>query len=582
MTMRPRLLALTLAVIGLAAMGVAAPSGASPRHRGHRPRTVQVQILGINDFHGHLQPNTPGCITIPGSTATTPACRNNPGQVPAGGAAFLATHLAQLRATNRHTIQVAAGDNVGASPLASALFHDEPTIEALNLMGLDLSAPGNHEFDEGLAELQRLQRGGCHPVDGCFPQPDGSSSFAGADFPFVAANITFKDSGRLVFPPFVVRRVGGVKIGFIGIDLKDTPTIVTPSGVAGVDFGDESDAVNKWSRILSRFGVKAQVVMIHDGSAQAVPGSINDCGGGLVPGGFVDEVNQMSSRVDLVMSGHTHQPYICDVGTKKVVSGSSFGRVITDVDLTISRRTHDVVDIAARNVPVTQDVTPDPQVAALVDHFVALAAPKANRVVGSITADITTTTNAAGEQAMGDVIADSQLMATTDTGDAQIAFMNPGGVRAPLTFANSTGGEAPGQVTFSEIFTVQPFGNSLVTMTLTGAQIDTLLEQQWINQPFPRIMLPSANFAYTWSQSAPVGSRVDPASIRISGVPVDPTATYRVTVNSFMAEGGDNFVVLRDGTARVGGAVDLDALEGYFAAVGSVSPPALGRITTIG
>ena len=404
-------------------------------------RTVDVQLLGINDFHGHIQASTPGCITVPGSTASVAACRNRVGQVPAGGAAYLSTHLDQLQADNPHgTIRVASGDLIGASPLVSGIFHDEPAIEALNAMGLQLSAPGNHEWDEGLDELMRMLDGGCHPVDGCFPTPDGEP-FAGADFPYVASNIFSKGTHRLVLPPFVIKRVKGQPIAFIGADLEETPTIVLPSGVADVDFVDESTEINKWSKLLARFGVRSQVVVFHQGSSQVEPGSINECKGGLAPGPFVDEVTDMSSEIDVVMSGHSHQAYVCDLAGKKVISGSSFGRLISDVDLQIDRRTHQVTSVSARNVPVTQDVPVDPDVQRIVDFYTAQSAPIANRVVGSITGDLTTTTTPSGEQAMGEVVADSQLAATATTGDAVVAFMNPGGVRSSILYADSAGGE---------------------------------------------------------------------------------------------------------------------------------------------
>ena len=573
---------LAIAAIGLVPVTAGASGGhGRPPHRPPRPRTVDVQLLGINDFHGHIQASTPGCITVPGSTAVVPACRNRVGQVPAGGAAYLSTHLDRLQADNpRGTVRVASGDLIGASPLASGIFHDEPAIEALNAMGLQLSAPGNHEWDEGLDELMRMLDGGCHPVDGCYPTPDGEP-FSGADFPYVATNIFYKGTKRLVLPPFVIKWVKGQPIAFIGADLEETPTIVLPSGVADVDFVDESAEINKWSRLLARFGVKSQVVVFHQGSSQVDPtGSIDECKGGLAPGPFVDEVTEMSSEIDVVMSGHSHQGYVCDLAGKKVISGSSFGRLVSDVDLEIDRRTHQVTSVSARNVPVTQDVPVDPDVQRIVDFYTEQAAPIANRVVGSVTADLTTTASASGEHAMGEVVADSQLAATESTGGAVVAFMNPGGVRSPILYAASAGGEAPGEVTYGELFTVQPFGNSLVTMSLTGAQIKEMLEQQWSgnNATAPKVLLPSEGFTYSWSASAPAGSKVDASSMAIAGVPVDATATYRVTVNSFLAEGGDSFLVLRDGTDRVGGAIDVDATEAYFAGGSPIAPPPLDRI----
>jgi len=323
-------------------------------------------------------------------------------------------------------------------------------------------------------------------------------------------------------------------------------------------------------------------VLIHEGGVQT--GTFNDCVG--ISGAIVDIVNRLDDEVDVVISGHTHQAYNCTIDNKLVTSASSFGRVLTDVNLVLDKKSGEVLEMSAGNIVVTRDVTPISQLTDLVEEYRALSAPLANRIIGAITGDITRAPNAAGESALGDVIADSQLLATAPDGfgNAVVAFMNPGGIRSDLIFNNNTGGEAPGEVTYNEIFTVQPFGNSLVTMTLTGTQIDTLLEQQFDN-PTPgqrRILQVSEGFTYTWSQSAPVGSKVDIASIMINGVPIDPNASYRVTVNSFLADGGDRFFVLREGTDRLGGALDLDAVEAYFdAAGGPVAPGPQNRITVV-
>jgi 5'-nucleotidase len=364
--------------------------------------------------------------------------------------------------------------------------------------------------------------------------------------------------------------------------LEGTPTIVTPSGVAGLEFLDEADAVNALVPKLKAQGVEAIAVLIHEGGLPS--GGYNECPG--ISGPIVDIVERMDDEVDVVLSGHTHQAYNCVIDGRLVTSGSSFGRIVTDVDLTIDRATGEVTTAAANNVIVTRTVAKDALETALIAKYNAIAAPLANRVIGSITATITRTANAAGESALGDVIADAQLYATAPAGygEAVVAFMNPGGIRADLTYAGRPAGEGDGNVTYGEAFTVQPFGNSLVTLTLTGAQIDTLLEQQFNGcgtQNANRILQASAGFSYAWSASAPVCSKVDPASITINGVVVDPAASYRVTVNSFLADGGDNFTILRDGTDRLGGAVDLDAFEAYLTAFSPVPPGPQNRIVQI-
>jgi 5'-nucleotidase len=550
--MRRRLLpvatamALLLVMVGTASGG----AGAAPSSR-----LVDVQLLAINDFHGNLDPPA-------GSSGRI-------GSIDAGGVEYLATHIAQLEATNPNTLVVSAGDLIGASPLLSALFHDEPTIEAMNLLGLDFNAVGNHEFDEGAAELLRMQNGGCHPTDGCL---DGDG-FAGADFQFLAANVVRKDNGKTLFPAYKIRSFGGAKLGIIGVVLEGTPTIVTPSGVAGLEFKDEAETVNALIPQLKAKGVNAIAVLIHEGGVQS--GTFNECVG--ISGAIVDIVNRFDPAVDAVISGHTHQAYNCQLNNMLVTSASSFGRLVTDVKLTIDRATGEVTRMAANNLIVTRDVATDAGQTSLLAKYRAFAAPIANRVIGSITADITRTTNPAGESALGDVIADAQLAATASAG-AQAAFMNPGGIRADLTYAGSAAGEGNGNVTYGEAFTVQPFGNSLVTMTLTGAQIDQLLEQQFDNPTAgqTRILQVSNGVTYTWSASAPTGSKVD--QILTNGTPIDPNATYRITVNSFLAEGGDNFTVLTQGTNRLGGAIDLDALVDYFAANSPVPPGPQNRI----
>ncbi len=524
---------------------------------------VNVQILALNDFHGNLEPPS-------GSSGRI-------GAIDAGGVEYLAAHIQQLKSQNPNTVVVSAGDLIGASPLISALFHDEPTIEAFNLIGLDFNAVGNHEFDEGVVELLRMQQGGCHPVDGCL---DGDG-FEGANFEFLAANVAIDGTKKTIFPPVRVRIFQGVPVAFIGMTLEGTPTIVTPSGVEGLRFMDEADTVNALIPQLKRKGVKAIVVLIHEGGVQ--PGAYNDCNG--ISGPIVDIVNRTDDEVDLFVSGHTHQAYNCVIDGRVVTSAASFGRLVTDIDLQLDRTTWDVVSVQAENKIVTRDVPAAPALTNLVNRYRELVAPLANRVIGTITGDITRSTNAAGESALGDVIADSQLFVTAPAGfgEAVVAFMNPGGIRADLIYNQNPGGEAPGEVTYNEIFTVQPFGNSLVTMSLTGAQIDTLLEQQFDN-PAPgqsRILQVSEGFTYTWSQSAPAGSKVDIASIMINGVPIDPNAVYRITVNSFLADGGDNFFVLREGTDRLGGEVDLDAVEAYFAANSPVAPGPQNRITVV-
>ncbi len=553
---RARLAGLVVGAALLAVPAVAAAGGTDNPRAAERAQTTEVQLLAINDFHGNLEP---------------PFLR--PTGTFIGGAQYLDTHLAQLEAANPNTLIVSAGDLIGASPLLSGLFHDEPTIESANLFGLDFNAVGNHEFDEGVTELLRMQDGGCHPVDGC---QDGTP-FDGADFQFLAANVTYKDGSGTILPPYEIVKFNGVKMALIGMTLEGTPSIVSPGGIQDVDFLDEADTVNALIPELRRQNVETIVVLVHEGG---FPSAFdNSCPG--ISGPIVDIVERTSDEVDLFVTGHTHQAYNCVIDGRPVTSAYQYGGMITDIDLSISRATKEPVAITVNNRLVTRDVEADPAQTSLIEYWGVFADEVRTRVVGSITTDLLRAPNAAGESALGDRIADAQLWGTADVQGAQIAFMNPGGIRADLLFDNQASGEAPGEVTFGEVFTVQPFQNTLVTMNLTGTQIDTLLEQQFDN-PGPganRILQVSEGFSYTWDPAAPTGSKVDPATIMLGGVPIDPAGTYRITVNSFLADGGDNFAVLTQGTDRFSGAVDSEVFADYVGALSPLTPGPQDRIT---
>lgn len=571
-----------VALVGLVAL-VSATTGAGLAMAAPKPPVikdgpvVEVQILSLNDFHGNLEPPA-------GSSGRV-------GATNAGGAEYLATHVKNLEQANRNTIVVAAGDLIGATPLLSAAFHDEPTIEAMNEIGLDLSSVGNHEFDEGATELLRMQNGGCHPVDGC---GDGTG-FAGADFQYLSANVVQESNRETLFPAYSIQNFNGARVAFIGMTLEGTPTIVSPSGVAGLDFLDEADTVNALVPELKRRGVEAIVVLVHEGGQPNTPATeatINQCPG--VSGPIVDITNRLDDEVDLIISGHTHQPYNCVIDGKPVTSAFSFGRLVTDIDMRVDRNTGDVVHngITVNNRIITRDVARNQGLTELIAHYLAVVAPIRDRPIGNITADIVRANDASLEQPLGNAIADAQLAATAGAGvgEAVLAFMNPGGVRADLTFLSSAVGEGDGVVTFGEAFTVQPFGNSLVTMTLTGAQIETVLEQQFcgVNDTAFRVLLPSAGFHYTWN--ATQAAVLDPgctgdvvSGITLNNEPLVAGTSYRVTVNSFLADGGDGFSGLLAGTDRLGGAVDTDAFEAYLTAntPPGLSPPATDRIDVV-
>ena len=532
--------ALLLTAIALAACTTAPPRATQP---------VNVKLLAINDFHGNLKPPRGG-IRI-----KDPADASKTIDVPAGGSEHLATAVAQLRAKNPNHIFVAAGDLIGATPLLSALFHDEPTIDSLGLMGLEVSAVGNHEFDKGAAELLRMQRGGCHPVDGCKgPQP-----FKGASFKYLAASTVDTRTGQTIFPAYHVKHFEGIPVAFIGLTLKDTPNIVVPSGVAGLRFDDEAATVNRLVPELKRQGIEAIVVLIHEGGFAT--GDYNDCP--AISGAIVDIVKKLDKAVDLIVSGHTHRAYNCRIDGRLVTSADKYGTVISEIDLVLDPKSGDVIQARADNLIVrTERFNKDPAQTQLLAVYEQLSAPLAKRVVGRIAAPLTRDESPAGESAIGQVVADAQLAATRAPADggAQVALMNPGGLRANLTSATD------GAVRYEDLFAVQPFYNNLVTMTLSGAQIVQVLEQQWSsNQPRGRMMQVSRGFAYTWDASKPAGQRVVPGSVMLDGKPLDPAAKYRVTVNSFMAGGGDSFTVFKQGLDTKTGAMDVDAFEQFIA-----------------
>lgn len=560
--------------------------------------TTTIKIVAFNDFHGQLE--------SPGSFRQTPTSASST-NIPVGGIDWMAGYVANLKSQNPSTVVVSAGDIIGATPLVSALFHDEPTIEVMNRLGLDFNAVGNHEFDEGKDELKRMQSGGCHPSDpnSCQGASVGTPvPFEGADFKFLAANVVETANGKTIFPQYAIKVIGGVRVGFIGMTLKETPTIVTPSGVAGLKFTDEAATVNALIPKLRARGVEAVVVLIHQGGVIPVTQSastINQCDGELSGSPIKTIVNQLHDEVDLVISGHTHQAYNCQIANKagrliSVTSANSQGRVLTDIDVAINRASGEVTAVNAKNIVVDRtnpNITPNEPIKTIVASYKALSTPIANRVIGSISEAITRNSTSAGESSLGDVIADAQLLATSELGfgEAVAAFMNPGGIRADLTFPASVG-EGDGKVTYAEAFTVQPFGNTLVTLSLTGEQIHTLLEQQFTGcnlgypvgapttgQPFNRILQVSEGFSYEWLEKGTPCDNVDPASIKIDGVTVDPVASYRITVNNFMADGGDQLYVLTQGKNRLGGALDLDALEDYFLEKGAVAPGQRNRIS---
>ncbi|WP_189641918.1 bifunctional metallophosphatase/5'-nucleotidase [Deinococcus piscis] len=532
--------------------------------------TATVTVLGLNDFHGQLEQSS-----FRGKQIPDP---KNPGKTvaaPAGGISAIGGLVQEVRAANPNTVLVGVGDLTGASPLSSSLLADEPTVMAMNRLGMSVNVLGNHELDYGLKELQRFQKGGCDSV----ARPDKDCQFVnpfpGASYTYIAANV-FDKNGAHVFPAYRMVKVGDLNIAFVGAVLEETPSVVTPSGIAGLTFRDEADSINAALPELKRAGADAVIALIHQGgaakSAYDQPGCTD------LSGPIVDVVQRLDPAVSAVMTGHTHQAYNCVVAGRPVIQGAAQGQLMQRLDLTVTRKqgVTRVSAVKAENVLVDAQKYSSPELAALAAEAKAKTDPVANRVVATIAGQISRQANAAGESALGDVIADAQLAATraAEQGGAVMAFMNPGGIRADLPAQPST------TVTYGDIFAVQPFGNLLTVLTLSGEQIRTLLEQQFGNPAAGqnRILQVSEGFAYSYDLTQPAGQRVK--TITLNGQPLDMSAEYRVTVNSFLAEGGDNFSVLKEGRDRLGGGLDVDALSAYLQG-GSVKPGAQNRITKL-
>jgi 5'-nucleotidase len=533
---------------------------------GRQSGAVTVQLLAINDLHGHLEPPS-------GSNG-----RLN--SVDAGGSEYLATHLRNAAADYPNSIVVAAGDLIGASPMVSAMFHDEPIIEALNAMRLAVASVGNHEFDEGHEELLRLKRGGCHPRDGC---QDGDG-FDGARFEYLAANVVTKTANAPLFPATTIRDVGGVKVGFIGATLTATSEIVPASVTRELTFLDAAAAANERAAELKRQGVSAIVLLIHEGFGPGEgerEGNPNECNAST--GGLASTLKRLSSDIAVVISGHTHTIYNCRVGSQLVTSAASYGRAFTRVFIDIDRSTGRIVRTSAMNQIVTRDVARDMAVSAIAAKYTPFVDKVAAVVVGSVSGNLLRAPNAAGESALGNVLADAQLAAASapDQGGAVVAFMNMGGIRADVIGApaGSSGGQGD-SVTYGDLYSVQPFGNTIMAITMTGDMIRRLLEQQFDN-PTPgttRMLQVSNGFTYTYRSAAPAGQRIDAGSIRLNGRVIAPQDRVRVAVSDFLLGGGDAFAVFKEGTESVAVISDIDALVAYFKGRSPISPPPQDRI----
>ncbi|WP_298190406.1 bifunctional metallophosphatase/5'-nucleotidase [Novosphingobium sp.] len=574
------------AVLALATLlsACAAPRGAAGVASAPPPAApVEVAILAFNDFHGNLEP--------PRQSVVTPDGQGGTAQVPAGGAAWLASALDALRARHPNSMTVAAGDLISASPLASSLFLDEPSVEVLSRLGLDYAAVGNHEFDRGTKELLRMQAGGCEKLTA--REPCQLERFAGARFRYLAAS-TLAAGGTPLFPASAIRTFGSgagqVKVGVIGLTLRGTPSLVNPSGIADLTFADEADTINAEVPKLKAEGADAVVVLIHQGGKASGTPDPNGCAG--FDGEILPILQRLSGAVDVVVSGHTHADYICDLPTSDparrvlLTSAGLYGKELTEITLTIDPGQHRVTARSARNLivqsqpftsakgpvalsPLVPAYAPRADIAAYIQRYVDASKAFATRPVGKLSGSAGKAEGAAGGP-LGNLIADAQLAATRSAG-AQIALMNPFGIRAAIVPA------ADGTVTFGDIYLAQPFGSALITESLTGAQIKAVLEQGFDDIGPDQALAPSKGFAYRIDRRAPLGSRI--TAITLGGKPLDPAAQYRVTMNGFLALGGDGFTVFKAGRDAVTGPTDIEALEALFRSAPRLDVPVEERVT---
>ncbi|ANC32176.1 5'-nucleotidase C-terminal domain-containing protein [Isoptericola dokdonensis] len=548
-TMRQRVAGgtvLGLTFAGVAAVGVLPAQAADP---------VDIQILATNDFHGRIQAN--------GSEA---------------GAAALSGAVKSLREANPNTVFAAAGDLIGASTFESFIQQDKPTIDALNEAGLEVSAVGNHELDQGYRDL----------VDRVMAPFDAQTNpYGGAEWEYVAANLKMRETGEDAVPASWLKDFGDVEVGFVGAVTEELPSLVTPGGIAELEVADIVDTADAEAEALKAEGADLVVLLVHDGAetttCAAVPTADN---------AFARIVNDLSPEVDAIVSGHTHLAYDCAfpveewagraVTERPVVSAGQYGYNLNQLVYSVDPETGDVVGLTTAVLPIAGSYPADPAVTTIVDDAVAEAAVLGAEPLGQIEGAFNRaklasgSENRGGESTLGNLVAEVQRWATSgeESGAAQIAFMNPGGLRADMT---GTGTGSPRTLTYQQAAVVQPFANTLVNMQLTGAQIEAVLEEQWqpagASRPFLRLGV-SEGFEYTYDPAGAAGDRI--TSMSLDGEPIVADATYSVTVNSFLSTGGDNFFTLAEGTGkRDTGKIDLAAMVDYLAEVAADEPLAV-------
>lgn len=544
------MLALTLV---LALAGCVSAPGTPVAAAQAKSKLVELNLVSINDFHGNLEASA--YKLAPESTAGTSSAGKD--TIKAGGIDVLGGALAAFRKEDKDLLFVGAGDMVGASPALSSMWADEPSIIAMNRMGLVASALGNHEFDQGSKELLRQQHGGCDS-----PRPSKacqiSKSFEGAGFSYLATNVIDQASGKNLVPGWRIVDVKGVKVGLIGAVLQDVASVAVGSAIKGSTFLDEADSINKVLPEMRAQGAQVFVVLIHEGGHTGEPFDKVNCDG--LEGPIVGIVKKLDPAIRLVLTGHSHKGYLCKVDGRVVTQADAMGHLLSRIKMTVDASSGKVEDIQVRNVVMAPGAfAPDPQLAAYLQDVRARSQAALAQPVAHIAAAVARKENDDGESALGSMIADAALAATRTQG-AQIGFMNPGGIRKDLEVGEG------GVVSFGQAQAVLPFGNTLVVQDLRGAQLRELLEQQWKREGSRGYMLQvSGSLSYQWDSTRPPGQRVLPGSVKVDGKPLEDGKTYRVVANNFLADGGDNFPALGGGTNRIDtGMRDLDALIAHL------------------
>ncbi|HWW70018.1 MAG TPA: bifunctional metallophosphatase/5'-nucleotidase [Duganella sp.] len=524
------------------------------------PGVVEVQLATLNDFHGNLEPSKYVWDSVRNAEART---------VMAGGIDTLGAALQAWRKQDPELLLVGAGDLIGASPAISSMWADEPTMAAMDLLGLRASTVGNHEFDAGRVELLRQQRGGCkspRAAKACKFEPD----YAGAKFNYLAANVIDMVTRKPILPAYKIETAHGVKVGFIGTVLRETAETALASGIAGLEFIDEADAINRQLPELRRQGVGVFVVLLHQGGTTVEKFDQQDCG--KLTGPVVDVVKRLDPAIRVVVSGHSHKGYLCRVDGRLVTQSDSAGHVMARIKLRVDTNTNTLRDVGATQEVMVPGTWPaDPALDAYLKKArersaAQLARPVAALAVPGVTRDLDDN----GESPLGDLVADSVLAAGRPFG-VQIAFMNNGGIRQDL------GGGAGKRVTIGQAQAVLPFGNKLVAMNLKGWQILELLEQQWLGgrESWRGLLQVSEGFTYQWDGRRGEGSKVVPDSAMLNGLPLQKESSYRVMMNNFLAEGGDAFPMFANGANRAETDIlAIDALTAYLVKREEMGKPA--------